>query len=231
MMNTRQTKPSAMKTILAATILAFFLAGACKAIAQQPFEKEIAAFKKQDSLSFPHKNAILFVGSSSFRMWTDVQSDFPGYTIINRGFGGSTLPDVIRYTNDIIIPYQPKQVVIYCGDNDLASSDTVTATMVANRFQQLFYSIRKALPKTRISYVSIKPSPSRMHLMNKMKLANALIKSFLRKQRNTSYIDVFTPMLAADGQPRQDIFLKDNLHMNKQGYRIWQKTIQPYLLK
>jgi lysophospholipase L1-like esterase len=220
-----------MRKILIAILLLLLFTSSHEAIAQLPFENEIAAFKKQDSISFPQKNAILFVGSSSFRMWTDVQSDFPGYTIINRGFGGSTLPDVIRYTDDIIIRYHPKQVVIYCGDNDLASSDTVTASMVATRFQQLFYAIRKNLPATNISYVSIKPSPSRMHLIDKMKRANTLIKSFLKKQRNASYIDVFNPMLAANHQPKQEIFLEDNLHMNKKGYAIWQKAIQPYLIK
>jgi lysophospholipase L1-like esterase len=220
-----------MRKILTAIMLLLLFTSSHEAVAQLPFENEIAAFKKQDSISFPPNNAILFVGSSSFRMWKDAQADFPGYTIVNRGFGGSTLPDVIRYTNDIIIPYHPKQVVIYCGDNDLASSDTVTAGVVSKRFQKLFNDIRKALPHATISYVSIKPSPSRMHLMAKMKQANALIKAFLKKQKNASYIDVFTPMLAANHQPKPEIFLKDNLHMNKQGYRIWQKAIQPYLLK
>ncbi|HYK57497.1 MAG TPA: SGNH/GDSL hydrolase family protein [Flavisolibacter sp.] len=202
-----------------------------KANAQQWLANEINEFKKQDSIAAPPENAILFVGSSSFKLWTDVQSDFPGHTIINRGFGGSTLPDVIYYTKDIVIPYHPKQVVIYCGDNDLAASDTVTAAMVAKRFQQLFYSIRKELPKATISYVSIKPSPSRMHLMDSMKKANSLIKKFLKKQKRASYIDVFTPMLAANQQPKPEIFLQDSLHMNKEGYHIWQKAIKPYLLK
>jgi lysophospholipase L1-like esterase len=220
-----------MRKILTATLLLLLFTSSYEAVAQLPFANEIAAFKKEDSISFPPKNAILFTGSSSFRMWTDVQSDFPGYTIINRGFGGSTLPDVIRYANDIIIPYRPKQVVIYCGDNDLASSDTVTAKVVARRFQKLFYTIRKELPNANISYVSIKPSPSRMHLMDKMRQANTLIKRFLKKQKNASFIDVFTPMLGTAHQPKQDIFLEDNLHMNKKGYAIWQKAIQPYLIK
>ncbi len=221
-----------MKKLFPALLLALLsFTGTHKANAQQRFASEINEFKKQDSLSTPPQNAILFVGSSSFRMWTDVQSDFPGYTIINRGFGGSTLPDVIRYTRDIIIPYHPKQVVIYCGDNDLAASDTVTAATVTKRFQQLFYSIRKELPKATITYVSIKPSPSRMHLMNKMKVTNARIKKFLKKQKRASYIDVFTPMLTADQKPKPEIFLKDSLHMNKEGYQIWQKAIKPYLLK
>jgi len=198
---------------------------------QPPFYDEIQQFKKQDSISFPPKNSILFVGSSSFRKWQDVQSYFPKYKIINRGFGGSTLPDVIRYANDIILPYHPKQVVIYCGDNDLASSDTITPEIVTDRFKTLFHIIRKYLPAANIAYVSIKPSPSRKQLMPKMKRANMQIKSYLGKQKNTSFIDVYQPMLLPDGKPRPEIFLEDSLHMNEKGYAIWKKTIQPHLIK
>ena len=104
------------------------------------FLDEITAFKKSDSVNHPPKNVILFVGSSSFRMWKNIQQDFPGYTIINRGFGGSTLPDVMYYANDIIFPYMPRQIVIYVGENDLASSDTVTAQSVVNRFKSLLFN-------------------------------------------------------------------------------------------
>lgn len=197
---------------------------------QTPFYDEIQQFKKQDSVFFPPKNAILFVGSSSFQKWHDMQSYFPGYKIINRGFGGSTLPDVIRYADDIIKPYHPKQVVIYCGDNDLASSDTITPKIVTDRFKTLFHVIRKDLPAANIAFVSIKPSPSRSRLMPKMKQANLQIKSFLQKQRNTSFIDVYQPMLLLGGPPKPEIFLEDSLHMNEKGYAIWKKTIQPYLI-
>jgi lysophospholipase L1-like esterase len=217
-----------LKLLIAALLL---ISTFYKAVSQPAFQDEIQAFKKQDRVSPPPANAILFVGSSSFRKWTDVQSYFPGYTIINRGFGGSVLPDVIRYAKDIIIPYQPKQVLIYCGDNDLASSDSITPQIVAARFKQLFYVIRNALPKTRVSFVSIKPSPSRERLMPKMKQANSLIKSFLAKEKNTSYIDVYNPMLLPNGKPKPDLFLEDNLHMNEKGYAIWQKAIQPFLIK
>ncbi len=110
-----------------------------------PFQDEINAFKKEDSAHFPPKHAILFIGSSSFRFWSDVQNYFPGYTIINRGFGGSSLPDVIRFAPDILFPYQPKQVVIYCGDNDLAGDTTLTANDVFNRFTTLYKMIRDSL--------------------------------------------------------------------------------------
>jgi len=126
-----------------------------------PFYSNIQKFKRQDSISFPPKNAILFIGSSSFTKWTDVQDYFPGFTIINRGFGGSSLPHLILYANDIIFPYKPRQIVIYCGDNDLAASDTVTAETVYKRFKQLFHLVREKLPRVSIAFVSIKPSPSR----------------------------------------------------------------------
>lgn len=198
---------------------------------QPPFYDEIQNFKKMDNLKFPPANAILLTGSSSFRLWADVQNYFPGYTIVNRAFGGSTIPDVIRYVDDVVIPYKPKQILIYCGDNDLASSDTVTAEMVAARFKQLFTAIRSKLPKVNIVYVSIKPSPSRQKLMPKMEKANQLIKDFLQKQSSTGFADVYHPMLNADGTPIKDIFKEDNLHMNAKGYAIWQKVLQPYLMK
>lgn len=225
-------KPSLiMKTLRIHVAFLLLLSLTVIAVTAQPapFYNEIQQFKKQDSAAFPPKNAIVFVGSSSFQKWHDVQSYFPDYPIINRGFGGSVLTDVIRYTNDIIIPYHPKQVLIYCGDNDLASSDTITPQIVSNRFKQLFYIIRKKLPRTTISYVSIKPSPSRFHLMPKMKQANLLIGQFLKSQKNTSYIDVFHPMLQANGKPIPAIFLSDSLHMNDKGYAIWKKVISPYL--
>ena len=214
-------------------VLAFLLvtAGLFAQAAHPPFWEEIQNFKKQDSLHFPAKNQILFVGSSSFRMWTDVQDAFPGYKILNRGFGGSSLPDVIRYVNDVIIPYQPKQIFIYCGDNDLAASDAITPAIVLSRFKQLFSLVRNKLPKVPIAFVSIKPSPSRLRLMPKMDAANKSIKEFLKGKSRTAFVDVYHKMLKADGKPMDDIFKEDKLHMTAKGYAIWQKAIKPYLLK
>lgn len=209
-----------------------FLLLACITLpAQPPFYNDIALFKKQDSLHFPPKNAILLVGSSSFTKWTDVQDYFPGYTIINRGFGGSSLPDVIRYADEIIFPYQPRQIIIYCGENDFASSDTVTSARVFQRFKNLFLLIRKKMPAVNVDYISMKPSLSRWRLLPKMLEANLLIKNYLKKKKKTAYIDVYYKMLGDDGAPLKDIFIDDNLHMNAKGYHIWQKIIEPYLLK
>ncbi|WP_462248885.1 GDSL-type esterase/lipase family protein [Ferruginibacter sp.] len=200
-------------------------------IAAQPFAEDIRAFKKQDSIAFPPKQAILFVGSSSFTNWKDVQNYFPQFTIVNRGFGGSSISDVIRYADDIIFPYQPKQIVIYCGENDLAASDTVTGKMVYQRFVQLFTLIRNKMPGVPVAFISLKPSPSRWQLKDKMIAANDLVKKYLRKKKKTSFIDVYHKMLAADGTPLKEIFIQDNLHMNAKGYAIWKKIIAPYLKK
>jgi lysophospholipase L1-like esterase len=197
----------------------------------QPFIEDIQEFKKQDQLQPPPTGAILFVGSSSFTKWKDVSDYFPGYTIINRGFGGSSLPDLIRYADDIIIPYHAKQIVIYCGDNDLASSDAITPDSVFVRFKVLFDMIRSKMPGENIVYVSIKPSPSRVRLKEKMDQANLLIKTYLSINTNTAFVDVYHKMLNTDGSIMSNIFLEDSLHMNATGYAIWQKAITPYLSK
>ena len=208
-----------------------------KIAADPPFWNDIQNFKKQDSISPPPQNGILLIGSSSFTMWKDVQDHFPGYTIVNRGFGGSTLLDQIRYADEIIFPYQPKQIVIYCGENDLASSDTVTATMVVDRFRQL-YQIIRGKTNAPILYISMKPSPSRRHLFQKMREANQAIALFLGGSDVQSsvtskniFVDVHQKMLTASGEPIAELFLDDSLHMNSKGYAIWQETIKPYLIK
>ena len=216
------------KTILSGSFLLFFI---ISVQAQAPFFSDIQHFKKLDSTQFPKKNAILFVGSSSFTKWVDVQDYFPAYPIINRGFGGSTLPDIVRYANDIIFPYQPKQIVIYCGENDIASSDTISSTIVFERFEQLFVLIRTHLPGVSIAFISMKPSPSREKFCPTIIAGNTLIKKYLRKQKHARFIDVYPAMFNADGKIMNDIFIEDKLHMNAKGYAIWQKIIVPYLLK
>ncbi len=197
---------------------------------QYPFADDIRHFKASDSINPPPQNAILFVGSSSFTKWTDVQEYFPNYTIINRGFGGSCLTDVIRYVDDIVFPYHPKQIVIYCGENDFAYYDTITSAMVNSRFIKLYELIRNKMPGVKITYVSMKPSPSRWQLKDKFIASNEFIRNFLKKQPNTSFVDVWDKLLDKKGQPLPDIFLDDQLHMNSAGYAIWQKAIKPELI-
>lgn len=194
-----------------------------------PFYNEIIEFKKADSTRMPAPNAVLFIGSSSIRMWNDLQKDFPGKTIINRGFGGSSTPHVIQYADEIIFPYNPKQIVIYVGENDIVSTPPATPVEVANRIDSLIRLIRNKLPLVPIVYISIKPSISRLSIIPQMKEANKLIKERLSHQKNIVFVDVFSKMLDENGKPMKDIFLADNLHMNAKGYAIWKKALEPYL--
>lgn len=222
-----------MKKLKTIVVFLFFLVstGVFGQSGLPPFWSDIQKFKKEDSIKFPARNQILFVGSSSFTMWTDVQNYFPGYNIINRGFGGSSLTDVIRYADDIIFPYHPKQIIIYCGENDLAASDTVTVQLVFHRFKKLFLLIRKKLPHVPVVFISLKPSPSRALLMPKMTAANLMIKKYIGKKSRTAFVDVYYKMLNPNGKPMDEIFREDKLHMNAKGYAIWQKAIKPYLIK
>lgn len=207
-----------------------FLIISLKGFSQEhpPYWNEIQQFKAQDSIQPPSKNAILMVGSSSFRIWQDVADYFPGYTFINRGFGGSSIPDVMRYYDDIILPYHTRQILFYCGENDLGP--TVNGDSVINRFKVLFKRMRADHKKARITFISIKPSGSRANLMPEMEIANKGIKDFLATQKNTDFVDVYHKMLTPDGKPLPDIFREDILHMNSKGYAIWQKAIKPFLV-
>ncbi|MBM3412855.1 MAG: G-D-S-L family lipolytic protein [Bacteroidetes bacterium] len=196
----------------------------------KPFQAEIDAFKKQDSLQQPPQNPIVFAGSSSFRLWESMYKDFSGFPVLNRGFGGSTLLDLIDRLEETVLQYNPKQVVIYCGENDFAASASVTPAEVAVRFKRVYSAIRKRQgKKTKIIFISIKPSVARWQLESKFVAANELISSFLKSKRNTYYIDVHTPMLDPAGQVFPDLFIKDNLHMNAKGYAIWKELILPHL--
>ena len=160
-----------------------------------------------------------------------MQQDFPTYPILNRGFGGSVLSNLVQYRYDIIYAYQPKQIVIYCGENDLSNNDSVSAKTVLSRFDILFRFIRSKYPEIPIAFISIKPSPSREKFWPKFFEANSLISKYLTTQKNTAFIDIYAQMLNADGTARMDLYLEDHLHMNAKGYAIWKKIIQPYLLK
>lgn len=219
------------KKLIGHILLVVCLLVSAASVKAQPFAQEIAAFRKQDSVQFPASKQILLIGSSSFTKWKDVQDYFPSYPVLNRGFGGSQIPDQVRYVNEIVFPYQPKQIIIYCGENDMASADSVTADVVLRRFKELFYVIRAKMPKVPIAFISMKPSPSRQLIQPKIIEGNAKIRAFLKKQKRTAFIDVYKDMIDDEGKPMADLFVEDNLHMNKKGYAIWQKLMEPHLMK
>ncbi len=187
---------------------------------EKPFWKEISAFVKQDSINKPKDGIILFVGSSSFRLWTDVKKDFNNENILNRAFGGATLLDMIRYKDQNLLNYHPSKIVLYCGENDVASSDKVDGKEVFQRFKTLFDIIRKQYPDVPLVYVSIKPCILRWSMKDRMMDANQRISSFLSHKKKTTFVDIWDAMLE-NGEPKKDIFREDNLHMNAKGYAIW----------
>ncbi|MHA4894457.1 GDSL-type esterase/lipase family protein [Pedobacter sp. PWIIR3] len=195
----------------------------------KPFWDEISAFKKSDSIAMPPKNGIVFVGSSSLRMWKDLEETFKSYDAINRGFGGSDLVSANDYIQELVLKYKPRQVVIYSGENDVAAG--VNAEDTYNRFVTFFTNVRKGLPKATITYVSMKLSPSRSKFSDVVLTANASIKAYIAKQKNASFVDVTSKMLDENGNNRLELFQSDMLHMKPKGYEIWAKAITPYLKK
>lgn len=193
------------------------------------FWQDIQEFKKLDQQNPPKKDAILLIGSSSFTKWQDVSDYFPGKTIINRGFGGSRLTDLNDFSEDLLSPYQPKQIIVYCGENDFADDKNLKADVVVSRFKTFYQKIRSKFPNIQVDYISIKYSPSREHLWPQMKEANKKIKKFMKKEKNADFIDITKVMNDANGNIRKDLFVEDMLHMTPEGYRLWTSVMNPYM--
>ncbi|MFN7139336.1 MAG: SGNH/GDSL hydrolase family protein [Limisphaerales bacterium] len=188
----------------------------------------INAFEQSDKTNPPPRNAVLFIGSSSIRGWKTLAEDFPEHQVINRGFGGSQIEDSVAFAHRIVLPYRPRTVVFYAGDNDLAAGNT--PQQVFNDFKAFVSKVHEALPQTKVVFIAIKPSPSRWHLNEKTLEANGLIERFCKSDRRLSFADVYTPMLGTDGSPKPNLFVKDNLHMNAEGYELWTAVVKPHLV-
>lgn len=191
-----------------------------------PWAEAIAAFASVDKAGI-ESGGVVFVGSSSIRLWTDLEKRYRAYTAVNRGFGGSTLADCLRHLDRLVLPHRPRLVVIYAGDNDLA--DGRTPQQVLDDFIALAARVHERLPKTEIAFVSIKPSPARVHLLDRVREANTRIRDYVKSRRYLTYVDVFTPMLDERGLPRGELFGGDELHLNAQGYALWHALIAPVL--
>jgi len=190
-----------------------------------PFAPEIAAFKASDATNAPPSGATLFVGSSSIRFWRSLAKDFPGHAVINRGFGGSQISDVLLYPEEIVFPYKPKVIVFYCGGNDINAGKT--PERVFNDFSQFAKLVREHLPGTKLYYIAIAPNPARFSQVPKVKEANRLIQDYCRQHpAETEFIDVFPLMLLPDGTPRPELFGPDRLHMSPAGYAVWTKIVR-----
>jgi lysophospholipase L1-like esterase len=222
--------------LLAALI---FHTAALSALAQAPaavppakgavskWEKAIAAFEASDRTNPAPKNAILFIGSSSIRLWKTLAKDFPEHRVINRGFGGSQIADSVEFAERIVFPYEPRLIVMYAGGNDLNAKKS--PEQVLADFKAFVEKTRAKLPKTRIAFISIAGNPARWAQIEQVRAANKLVADYCKAGDNLGYIDTHSQMLGADGQPLPDIFVADRLHMNEKGYLIWKRVVAPHL--
>ena len=190
------------------------------------WEPAIAAFEESDRTSPPPTGEIVFVGSSSIRLW-DVHRYFPDLKIINRGFGGSQLSDAVRYAERIVIPYTPRIVVVYAGDNDLYGG--ATSEQVVISFEQFVRIVRAKVPDVRIVFIGIKPSLLRWDVIERMRLANDMIRAYAENDDNVAFVDVDQAMLGWDEKPRPELFVADGLHLTPTGYELWSALLRPLL--
>lgn len=187
-----------------------------------------AAFAAADRAHAPAPGGVVFVGSSSIRLWNGLETAFQDNpVIVKRGFGGSRLVDCVRHLGQLVTSYKPRVVVVYAGDNDLAEGRS--PQQVLQSFTRLVEGVHKDLPQTRIAFVSVKPSPLRIALLDKIREANALIQAYAQTAPDVDFIDVFSGMVDAQGQPRTELFLPDRLHLNAAGYALWRQAIGPHL--
>ena len=194
-------------------------------MAQDPkrFDKEIHNLVAGDS-TISKRKLILFTGSSSIRFWSGLRKDFPNRNVLNRGFGGSEMSDLLYYAEPLILNYNPRKIFIYEGDNDINSGKS-TEEILANA-DKLLILLRAHLPaKVKIIFISAKPSIARWHLKEKYEEFNRKLMVWTSTRKNVLYADVWTPMLDSTGAVRKDLFVEDNLHMNQVGYTIWATVI------
>ncbi len=222
-------RPSPTMTITLCRLLAFALAFAGAVLAApEKWTKEIDAYTTTDTARSPARGGIVFIGSSSIRKWTTLAKDFSGLPVLNRGFGGSELADSVFYTDRIVLPYQPRTVVVYAGDNDLKAGKS--AETVAADFKALRTKIHAALPATKIIFIGIKPSPARWEIRDHGIKANALIAAdCATDKKRLAFVDTWQPMLGADGLPRPELYVADKLHLSPAGYAVWTPLLAPLL--
>jgi len=212
-------------------LILLLLACARTASAQSnpPFWDEVQAIKAYDKVYQQQPHPIVFVGSSSIRKWGHLQVAFGQYNVLNRGIGGAYINDIIRYLDDVVVVYHPRQIVLYVGENDITAANE-TADTILNRTERLFKAIRAKMPDVPVVYIGFKPSPSRDKFMQKTIAANGLIRKFIAGQSKATFVDVF-PLMLKNGNSMPELFVADMLHMNAKGYAIWEKAVKPYLLK
>ena len=182
-------------------------------------------FATLDRLKPPRPGAVIFVGSSSVRLWNGLESQFGNTLVLKRGFGGARLSDCIEHLEQLVVKYRPRLILLYAGDNDLADGNPPRE--VLRRFVAFAERIQQRLPAARLAFISIKPSPARQELLLQVRVTNRLIASYVRGRPGLAYVDVFDSMLGSDGLPRRELFSPDGLHLNADGYALWRSALAP----
>jgi len=214
----------------APVFLALALVAAMPAAAQPPtdrWEKYVAAFEAADKASPPPKGEIVFVGSSTLKRW-DVAAYFPDLKIVNRGIDGTELADAVRYVDRLVLPHEPRLVVVYAGDNDISSGRM--SEQVAVEFERFTRAVHAKLPQTRILYIGIKPSLLRWTQIDRMRAANLVIRAYCERDDRLAFLDFDGLMLGWDEKPRRELFVEDGLHLSPQGYQMWTTVLRPWLI-
>jgi len=192
------------------------------------WQAEVDAWRALDQRLAPVPGGVVFIGSSTVRLWGGLEQAFPGETpVVRRGVGGSRLSDWPTWIGPLVVPHAPRLVIVYAGENDLAEGASPQDVLAA--FVRVVDGLRQALPAVRVAFVSIKPSPSRLALTDAMREANLLVQTWALAGERLDYIDVHTAMLDNDGRPRPELFVRDQLHLSAEGYALWRQVISAHL--
>lgn len=196
-----------------------------------PFEPEIRAFERADSIERPTKGQILLYGSSTMRLWATFKTDLAGYAVLNRGFGGSQMSDAIQYFDRVVLPLAPSWILLYEGDNDL-SNGKKTPEQVFQDYRAFMQLVKHKLPNTKVAIYTLRPSVAREHLMPQQRQLNSLFKKYCQKNRKKAFfIDVYDLLLTPSGRPNPEYLDADTLHLNAKGYQIWANATRTFLKK
>ncbi len=193
------------------------------------WEKEISAYEKKDQETMPARGGIVFIGSSTIARWKSLARDFPEHPVINRGFGGSEIVDATHFADRLIFPYEPKQVFLRAGGNDIHAGKSVEA--VFGDFKDFVAKVKGKLPETEVVYIAQCPAPSRWEERDAVKKLNDRVQAWAKDQAGVKYCETYDMTVTADGKPREDLFVQDRLHFNEEGYRLFKERVKPFLGK
>ena len=213
---------------LSVAILMSLASGAMLSPVQKPpFEEDILKFEAEDKANPPVKGGVVFVGSSSIRLWKTLASDFPKHHVVNRGFGGSQMSDSVRYAHRIVTPYEPKMIFVFAGTNDIAAGKS--PEQVRDDFRAFVGRVRQKLPKVPIRYIAITPAPARWDKIEEVRGANRLVREFTRQAPHLVFVDTFRFFVDDKSGPRPDLFVGDRLHLSEKGYAVWKREVGRYM--